>query len=140
MSKKIRKAFRSVKGGNKTSLFQALELAKGVTAESRTLNLLNGPQKPSWLIKAQATPEKDKMGIDMELYLADNKTIVPINVKSSQTGLFNHIEKRKKIGGRFVPVLIVRPYDSDSKILNTLASTLQRYRLGKERHRRGQKK
>jgi hypothetical protein len=140
MSKKIRKAFQSVKGGSKESLFEALELAKGITAESRTLNLLNGPQKPRWLFEAKATPQKDKMGIDMELYLADNETIIPINIKSSQAGLFNHIQKRREIGGRFVPVLIVRPRDSDAKILRRIVEVLQRYKLGRDRHKRGKKK
>lgn len=140
MNKKRKKAFQSLGGGSKKDLFDAFEIAKGVTAESRTLDLLNGPSKPSWLLEARPTPEKDKMGIDMELDLADGSTTIPVNIKSSQRGLFNHIEKRKKINGKFVVVLIVRPFDTDEQILKNIALSLQRYRLGKERHKKGIKK
>lgn len=134
MNKRLRKAFGSIKGGNRRDLVQALELAKGETAESRTIILLNGPSRPKWLLEARATPEKDMHGIDIELHLADGKTIVPINIKSSKEGLFKHIKKRKEIKGKFVAVLIVLPRDTDEQILKNLARTLRRYKLGKDRH------
>lgn len=134
---KHRKVFRSIKSGSKRGLFAALELAKGVTAESRTLALLNGTHKPHWLKEARPTPEKDKFGVDIELCLADNETIVPINIKSSERGLFDHIQKRKKLKARFVLVLIVRPFDTDEQIIKRLASALLRYKKGKDRHEKG---
>lgn len=138
---KHKKALRSIKGGTRASLFKAMELAKGVTAESRTLALLNGPHKPKWLKGAHFTPEKDIIGIDMELVLNDeDETIVPLNIKSSEGGLFKHIKKRREIRGMFIPVLIVRPFDTDEQIFKTLSRTLKRYRQGKRRYQKIQKK
>lgn len=136
---KHKRALWSIKKGPRKNLFEALELAKGVTAESRTLTLLNGPAKPRWLRDARFTPKKDKEGIDVELHLMD-ETIIPLNIKSSPKGLFHHIQKRRENGWRMIPVLIVRPFETDEQVLKTLSQTLRRYVQGKRRFQKIQKK
>lgn len=139
MSRTMKKALGSVRGGSRRGLFEALELAKGITAESRSLEVLNGPMRPRWLKEARSTPEKDIWGIDIEIILA-NDLVVPVNIKSSPKGRIRHILKRREINGRFIIATVVRPYYTDEQILESFTSAVRKYLDGKRRYCKKKKK
>lgn len=138
MNKKTRRAFQSVKGGSRNSLWKAMEEAKGLTAESSVLSALL-TIKPDWLVEARkADLSEDRSGIDIYLKYKSGKYIldIPIQVKSSQKGLQNHIKIRKKKGGRFIPCVIVQSSDSPQKICENVQFTIRFYIQGKAKHQR----
>lgn len=136
MNKKLKKIFQSVGGpGDKKSLFAALDLAKGITAESSTMHALQ-TIKPNWLVVARAATDKENgEGIDMFLTVNffSKEHHVPLQIKSSEKGLKKHIKLRRKKQGRFIVGVIIKSHATEQEIVRLVKRALDYYFEGKRK-------